>query len=99
MAIEIIKYINYAPQVSINMKVVDSDSVIMEQELNLESSELSLNELNNFYNEISNKIKENLSNIDINLLDEQIMSELSLIFSMFSLKRNISTTIERLNNV
>ena len=90
MAVEIVKYINYDSRATINMKVVDGNSVLMEQELQLNDLNLTSDEINNFIAELKNKVDEEISVLNSNLSDEELIGKLSLILTVIALKNMLS---------
>jgi hypothetical protein len=90
VAVEIVKYINYDSRATINMKVVDGNSVLMEQELQLNDLNLTSDEINNFIAELKNKVDEEISVLNSNLSDEELIGKLSLILTVIALKNMLS---------
>jgi hypothetical protein len=90
MAVEIVKYINYDSRATINMKVVDGDTVLMEQELQPYNLNLTNDEINSFMTELQSKIAEEISGLNSSLLDGELVGKLSLILTIISLKNMLS---------
>ena len=90
MAVEVVKYINYDNRATINMKVVDGTSVLMEQELQTNDLNLTNDEINNFITELQSKIAEEISGLNSSLSDGELVAKLSLILNIVSLKNTLS---------
>ena len=90
MAVEVVKYINYDNRATINMKVVDGTSVLMEQELQTNDLNLTNDEINNFVMELQSKIAEEISGLNSSLSDGELVVKLSLILTIVSLKNILS---------
>jgi hypothetical protein len=90
VAVEVVKYINYDNRATINMKVVDGTSVLMEQELQTNDLNLTNDEINNFITELQSKIAEEISGLNSSLSDGELVAKLSLILNIVSLKNTLS---------